>query len=109
LVRAVLGDSIGLAAENLALRQRLAVLRQGVKRPRLRRRDRVFSAWLCRLREDWRSSLVIVPARDRGAHCVTSRRFRPRMSSTAPHLASTRQVDSAPSWADGRGEHRPLS
>jgi hypothetical protein len=60
LIRAVLGDRIGLAAENLALRQQLAVLRREVKRPRLRPRDRVFWAWLCRLWEDWRSSLVIV-------------------------------------------------
>jgi hypothetical protein len=60
LLRAVLGDGAGLAAENLALRQQLGVLRRGVKRPRLRRRDRVFWAWLCRLWEEWRSSLVIV-------------------------------------------------
>ncbi len=60
LLRAVLGDGAGLAAENLALRQQLGVLRRGVKRPRLRRRDRVFWALLCRLWEEWRSSLVIV-------------------------------------------------
>ena len=60
LLRAVLGDRIGLVAENLALRQQLAILRRGVKRPRLRRRDRVFWAWLCRLWRGWRSSLVIV-------------------------------------------------
>ena len=49
-----------LAAENLALRQQLAVLRQSVKRPELRRRDRVFWVWLSRLWKDWRSVLVIV-------------------------------------------------
>ena len=31
-----------------------------MKRPRLRRRDRLFWAWLYRFWEDWRSSLVIV-------------------------------------------------
>jgi len=38
-----------LAAENLALRQQLAVMSQSVKRPKLRQRDRVFWTWLMRL------------------------------------------------------------
>jgi len=38
-----------LAAENLALRQQLAVFKRSVKRPQLRRRDRIFWAWLSRL------------------------------------------------------------
>jgi hypothetical protein len=37
------------AAENLALRQQVAVFKQSVKRPRLRPRDRVFWVWLSRL------------------------------------------------------------
>ena len=49
-----------LAAENLALRQQLAVLERTAKRPRLRQRDRVFWVWLSRLWRDWRSVLVIV-------------------------------------------------
>lgn len=49
-----------LAAGNLALRQQLAVLRQSVKRPILRPRDRLFWIWLSRLWKGWRSSLHIV-------------------------------------------------
>jgi putative transposase len=49
-----------LAAENLALRQQLAVLEHKAKRPRLRKRDRIFWVWLSRLWADWRSVLVIV-------------------------------------------------
>ncbi len=49
-----------LAAENLALRQQLAVLSRSVKRPRLRRRDRMFWASLSRLWTDWNTVLVIV-------------------------------------------------
>ena len=49
-----------LPAENLALRQQLAVPEQGSKRPRLRNRDRIFWAWLSWLWPNWRSVLVIV-------------------------------------------------
>ncbi len=49
-----------LAAENLALRQQLAVFKRSVKRPQLRRRDRIFWAWLSRLWPDWNTVLVIV-------------------------------------------------
>ena len=42
LVRGIMMDRAALAMENLALRQQLAVLRQSVKRPSLRVRDRVF-------------------------------------------------------------------
>ena len=59
-VRAVLGNRAAIAAENLALRRQLAVLQRSVKRPRLRRRDRIFWVWLSRLWFDWRSSLMIV-------------------------------------------------
>lgn len=49
-----------LAAENLVLRQQLAVLEHKSKRPRLRKRDRIFWVWLSRLWAGWRSVLVIV-------------------------------------------------
>jgi hypothetical protein len=49
-----------LIAENLALRQQLSVLRLSGKRPRLRKRDRIFLVWLSKLWKDWRSCLVIV-------------------------------------------------
>ncbi len=49
-----------LAAENLALRQQLAILKQRLKRPRLRNRDRIYWAWLFHYWSNWRSVLVIV-------------------------------------------------
>ncbi len=49
-----------LAAENLALRHQLGVLARTARRPRLRRRDRIFWVWLTRIWPDWRSALVIV-------------------------------------------------
>ena len=49
-----------MAAENLALRRQLVVLQRSVKRPKVRRRDRVFWVWLSRLWTRWRSCLVVV-------------------------------------------------
>ena len=49
-----------VAAENLALRQQLAMLEHKSKRPRLRRRDRIFWAWLSRLWPNWRTALLSV-------------------------------------------------
>jgi len=48
-LRAWFASKSNLAAENLALRQQLAVMSQSVKRPKLRQRDRVFWTWLMRL------------------------------------------------------------
>jgi hypothetical protein len=59
-LRAAVRSRAELAAENLALRQQLALLEQGSKRPRLRNRDRIFWAWLSWLWPNWRSVLVIV-------------------------------------------------
>jgi len=42
LFRLLLQSRAALAAENLALRQQLAVLQRSVKRPRVHRRDRIF-------------------------------------------------------------------
>ena len=50
----------GLAAENLALRHQLIVLKRSVNRPRLRIRERLFWVWLSRVWPDWRSCLFIV-------------------------------------------------
>ncbi len=52
-VRAWVRTQAHLAAENLALRQQLAVLHGSVKRPRLRRRDRLFWVVLSRLWQGW--------------------------------------------------------
>ena len=49
LFRASVGSRAALAAENLALRQQLAVLKRSVKRPKLRTRDRLFWILLSRL------------------------------------------------------------
>ena len=48
LIRGLFRDRAELAAENLALRQQLAVLEQKSKRSRLRKRYRIFWAWLSR-------------------------------------------------------------
>jgi putative transposase len=45
-----------LAAENLALRQQLAILDQKSKRTRLRTHDRIFWVWLSRLWSGWSSA-----------------------------------------------------
>jgi putative transposase len=60
ILRGFFRSRASLALENLALRQQLAVLRRGVKRPRLRPRDRIFWVFLKRLCEDWRSHLILV-------------------------------------------------
>jgi len=49
-----------LAAENLALRQQLAVQQRTIKRPKLRRRDRLFWVLLRKIWSGWRSALIIV-------------------------------------------------
>ena len=48
-----------LQVENLALRHQLDVLRRSVKRPKLTSADRLLWTWLCEVRSDWRSALVI--------------------------------------------------
>jgi transposase InsO family protein len=49
-----------LLAENALLRQQLIVLKRSVKRPRLRRRDRIVVVALSRLNSAWKDALVIV-------------------------------------------------
>jgi putative transposase len=60
LVRAVLVGRDGLVAENLALRQQLAVLHRSVPRPRLQARDRAFWVILRRVGSGWQDVLVLV-------------------------------------------------
>ncbi len=59
-VRAFIVGRAAAAAENLALRQQVAVFKRSSKRPKLRTRDRVFWVWLSRLWSDWQSALAIV-------------------------------------------------
>jgi hypothetical protein len=51
LLRQIFQSREALAAENLALRQQIAVLQRSAKRPGLRQRDRILWIWLSRL---WR-------------------------------------------------------
>ena len=48
LFEAFFFSRLRLVAENLALRQQLVVLQRTGKRPRLRKRDRIFWVWLPR-------------------------------------------------------------
>ena len=49
VIRALLRNQTELVAENVALRQQLAVLDRQTKRLKLTRRDRIFWVWLSRL------------------------------------------------------------
>jgi hypothetical protein len=49
-----------LLIENLALRQQLMVMRLMVKRPKIRKRDRLFWVILSRLWKGWKNPLVVV-------------------------------------------------
>ncbi|HYW79727.1 MAG TPA: hypothetical protein VE890_09130 [Thermoguttaceae bacterium] len=60
LLRAFILGRAAVAIENLALRQQLPAFTHSGKRPKLRRRDRVFWAVLSRLWPAWRSALAIV-------------------------------------------------
>jgi hypothetical protein len=60
LLRALVLRHATLIAENLALRQQLAVLQRSVRRPRLRRRDRLFWTVLSRCWAGWQGALLIV-------------------------------------------------
>ena len=60
LIVACFHSRAALATENLALRHQIGVLARTARRPRLRRRDRIFWVWLSRIWPDWRSALVIV-------------------------------------------------
>jgi hypothetical protein len=51
-LRAFLLPRTALVAENLALRQQIIVLQRSVKRPRPRKRDRIFWVWLSRIWAD---------------------------------------------------------
>jgi putative transposase len=60
ILRLLLSNRSSLIAENLALRQQLAVFSRSAKRPRLRQQDRIFWVWLAKLWRSWRSVLVVV-------------------------------------------------
>jgi len=58
--RSFFSSCAGLLLENVALRQQLAVMKNSIKRPRLRLRDRLFWILLSRTWAGWRCPLVIV-------------------------------------------------
>src|SRR5262249_60048298 len=60
LIRSLIAPRTSLVAENLALRQQLAVLNRKIHRPQLRRRDRFFWVILSQLWKNWREGLIIV-------------------------------------------------
>lgn len=70
LIRAALRGQSDLVAENLLLRQQLAVLaRPGRPRPRLRTRHKLVWMLVRSLRRDWRGHLVLArPETDIGWH-----------------------------------------
>ncbi|MBM4093453.1 MAG: hypothetical protein FJ276_29190 [Planctomycetes bacterium] len=64
LPRAFLICRLSLAAENLVLRQQIAITKHSGKRPKPRSRDRLFWLVLARLWPSWRSALAIVQMRN---------------------------------------------
>ncbi len=60
LVRNLFVNRSILIAENLALRQQLAVQQRTIRQPKLRKRDRIFWVFLSRIWQDWKSALIIV-------------------------------------------------
>ena len=60
ILRLLLSNRARLVAENVALRQQLALLHRNGSRPGLRPQDRIFWVWLSKLWTNWRSALVIV-------------------------------------------------
>src|SRR5438105_5315211 len=56
----VLGGHKQTALENVALRQQLAILKRGTRRPKLQPRDRLFWVLLMRFWKSWKSALIIV-------------------------------------------------
>jgi putative transposase len=56
----MLGGHEQVALENVALHQQLSVFKRDVKRPKMRRRDRLFWIGLKSIWKQWKSALVIV-------------------------------------------------
>jgi len=60
LIRGFFVRRSNLILENLALRQQLTVQQRTIKRPKLKRKDRIFWAWLSRIWPQWKSALIVV-------------------------------------------------
>jgi len=61
-----------LIIENLALRQQLTVQQRTIKRPKLKRQDRLFWAWLSQTWPDWKSTLIVVKPEGQGLAYIVS-------------------------------------
>ena len=66
-----------LIIENLVLRQQLAIMRQSIKRPRIRKRDRLFWILLSRFWNGWQDALIVVKPEtvirwhiEKGSSCI---------------------------------------
>ncbi|MGA2324178.1 MAG: hypothetical protein ABSG22_10065 [Sedimentisphaerales bacterium] len=59
LIRLIFRDKTNLVLENLALRHQLEVLGRK-KKPKLKKPDRIFWAWLFKIWDHWKSALIIV-------------------------------------------------
>src|SRR3989475_451379 len=113
LLRATVRDRGGLVAENVLLRQQLAVLtRPTRRRPRLRARDKLFWVLARVLHCDWRRYLVLVrPESVIRWHRQAWRLFwrwrsrgpigRPRLSAEVRELIATMAQDN-PRWGSER-------
>src|SRR5919206_647613 len=113
LIRAAVRDREALVAENVLLRQQLAVLtRPTRKRPRLRARDKLFWVVVRALRRDWHRHLVLVqPESVIRWHRQAWRIFwrwrsrtsigRPRLSAEVRELIATMAHDN-PRWGSER-------
>jgi transposase InsO family protein len=113
LLRAALRSRIDVVAENLLLRQQLlALTRPTRKRPRLRRRDRLFWTLIASVRRDWRRHLVLVRPETvvRWHRCgwrllwrwkSATQLGRPRLSPEVRALIATMAAEN-PSWGNER-------
>src|SRR5437867_664650 len=60
MLRVLFRSQLSIRAENIALRHQLAVYQRTVKRPIIRREDRILWCWLSRCWARWRDVLVFV-------------------------------------------------
>jgi len=60
LFRGLFVSRSNLVLENLALRQQLTVQQRTIKHPKLKRKDRLFWAWLSHIWPQWKSALIVV-------------------------------------------------
>ena len=111
-VRSLFRSRADLLVENAALRGQLDVYQRQVRRPKLRRGDRMFWVWLCRHSSRWRDALVIVKpetvlAWHRKGYAAfwrwrsKGRPGRPRIPQL--HIAFIRRISSDhPEWGEDR-------